>query len=94
MKINKFLISGTVIILSFITGCSSEVSPPNEPIEMKANYPKELKDCKTFMVFTEKGKGSLSQSLIITRCPNSSTETSYGKNMRTTTQELPNNQKQ
>lgn len=71
----------TLLLLSFLTilSCSKQTSD----ISYKYSLPEGLQDCKIYVMQTD-GLGS---NLVVVRCPNSQTSTTYksGKTTKSTT---------
>ncbi len=60
---------GLVLVAILLTGC---VETRTEEVQGKYNLPDELRDCQMFDM-----ESKSSQDIIVVRCPNSTTSTSY-----------------
>jgi len=76
---NKILV--VVIAALFLSSCEDHDDTKGKPKLVRfKSLPAELADCRTFVVTTD-----YNVSMVITRCPMSTTNTRYGKYGDTTT---------
>jgi uncharacterized lipoprotein YajG len=81
MKTSLFMAAAALLLAA----CEDHASGPiPEPVEIKANMPAGLKDCRVFRVATD-----VQLTMIITRCPHSETATRSGKYNNSVTAEVP-----